>query len=74
MWDGTPAALTAVTLLTGSIFPAMLWHALNNGIAVVVSVALGIEFGDEWWHALVALVPFSLSLWMMWRWRRYDVD
>lgn len=27
--------LTAVTLLTGSIYPAMLWHALNNALAIV---------------------------------------
>ncbi|MBN1425942.1 CPBP family intramembrane metalloprotease [Candidatus Fermentibacteria bacterium] len=29
--------LSGVTLLTGSVFPAMLWHALNNGL----SIALG---------------------------------
>ncbi|RPI28374.1 MAG: CPBP family intramembrane metalloprotease [Acidobacteria bacterium] len=29
--------LTAVTLLTGSIFPAMLWHALNNATSIVLS-------------------------------------
>ncbi len=29
--------LTAVTLLTGSIFPAMLWHALNNATSVLLA-------------------------------------
>lgn len=32
-WLGV--VLTAVTLLTGSVFPAMLWHFLNNAIALV---------------------------------------
>jgi sodium transport system permease protein len=29
--------LTAVTLMTGSIFPAMVWHALNNALAVFLA-------------------------------------
>ena len=33
------AVLAVVTLLTGSIFPAMLWHALNNSIALVPTAA-----------------------------------
>jgi sodium transport system permease protein len=32
-WLGV--VLTAVTLLTGSVLPAMLWHFLNNAIALV---------------------------------------
>jgi hypothetical protein len=29
--------LAAVTLLTGSIFPAMLWHAINNAAALILN-------------------------------------
>jgi sodium transport system permease protein len=32
------AMLTAVTLLTGSIFPAIAWHTLHNGLAVGLSL------------------------------------
>jgi len=40
LWRILPTAylgvlLTAVVLLTGSIYPAMLWHALNNAAALV---------------------------------------
>ncbi len=35
------AMLTAVTLLTGSIFPAIAWHTLHNGLAVGLSQLLG---------------------------------
>jgi sodium transport system permease protein len=40
LWRIVPTAylgvlLSAVVLLTGSIYPAMLWHALNNLIAIV---------------------------------------
>ena len=38
--------LAAVTMLTGSIFPAMLWHSLNNLIGVV-SPALDIPWGSS---------------------------
>ena len=31
------ALLAALTLRTGSIYPAMLWHALNNGTAIVLT-------------------------------------
>jgi sodium transport system permease protein len=37
--------LAGVTLLTGSIFPAMVWHALNNGLSVLASQA-GYPVGD----------------------------
>ena len=31
--------LAAVTLLSGSIYPAVLWHALNNGLAILVDMS-----------------------------------
>ncbi|MEE8523236.1 MAG: CPBP family intramembrane glutamic endopeptidase, partial [Thermoanaerobaculia bacterium] len=38
-------AVAGVTLLTGSIYPAMLWHALNNATAVLASDA-GVAVDD----------------------------
>jgi sodium transport system permease protein len=62
--------LAAVTVATGSIFPAMLWHALNNGLPVAASSVpwLG-AVGSKWWHSAVAVVPLALSLWTIWRFR-----
>jgi sodium transport system permease protein len=59
--------LTAVTLLTGSIFPAMLWHAINNAIAVFLGVkevdvtALGWE-----WTATAAVV-LGACFFILWK-------
>ena len=61
--------LAAVTLLTGSIFPAMLWHALNNALGV-----LGGHFGvalhdlDAWLY-LAAAAILALAFWIIWRTR-----
>ena len=61
--------LTGVTLATGSIFPAMLWHALNNAVALAPSY-LG------WWDpetvlpgwlyptAVVGLVAALALIWV----------
>lgn len=64
------AILTAVTVFSGSIFPAMLWHGLNNGIAVVAAYAMGDTGGEPpAWISAVAVVPLAVSLWMLHRWR-----
>jgi hypothetical protein len=57
--------LAAVTVMTGSIFPSMLWHAVNNGVTVVASLGFGAEIGTKWWHSAVAVVPLALSLWVI---------
>lgn len=60
--------LTGVTLLTGSIFPAMLWHALNNSVSLVPA-----HFG--WWAAdatlpvwayPVGVLGLAVSLGVIW--------
>ena len=61
--------LTAVTLLSGSIYPAMLWHALNNA-AALVPARLGwveTELAVEMWMYGPALVALALSFWILWR-------
>lgn len=56
--------LAAVTLMTGSIFPAIVWHVLNNAVATLAAYS-GYE-GDVpiWWSA-VAVVPLAASLWVL---------
>jgi membrane protease YdiL (CAAX protease family) len=59
--------LASVTLVTGSVFPAMLWHFLNNLLSVS-SGALDIPWGsfgaDVYGAAAAAL---ALSGWILWR-------
>lgn len=62
---GTMLAL--VTILTGSIFPAMLWHALNNGVALVPAALgwVGPEAGVPGWVWPLALIGLGSSLWVI---------
>ena len=61
------AVLTAVVLLTGSIYPAMAWHALNNGFALL-SARLGFPL-DEAPLSLVAVgvAGLAVAAWILWR-------
>jgi len=60
--------LTMVTLLTGSIFPAIVWHALNNGLAVYLA---SIEFdpGGELWWTFGGFVGLAVAFSIIWRYR-----
>ena len=64
--------LAAVTLLTGSIFPAIVWHALNNASALVPA-ALGWIQPDgaaaEPWTYGAAAAGLALAFWILW-WQR----
>jgi hypothetical protein len=58
--------LTAVTLLTGSIFPAMLWHFLNNALALYLGTS-GVEVtGDNLWWALGSVLVLGLAFRIIW--------
>lgn len=59
--------LSAVVLMTGSIFPAMLWHFLNNGIAIAGSSLFPEDFAPPTWLQAAAVVPLALSLWILWK-------
>jgi hypothetical protein len=61
--------LTWVVLFGGSIYPAMLWHALNNAIAIVpFSLGwLSEDFTPEAWWAFPASVALGFSLWILWK-------
>ncbi len=64
----------AVTLMTGSIFPAMVWHALNNLLALSLGLA-GFDAAavPAWTHA-VALIPLGLAFAILWRSRVSDPE
>ncbi|RPJ61038.1 MAG: CPBP family intramembrane metalloprotease [Acidobacteria bacterium] len=62
--------LTTVTLLTGSIFPVMMWHALNNGSAIL----LGHYFKTSpmeltWVHMLASLLLLAIAFGLIWLFR-----
>lgn len=64
--------MASVTLLTGSIYPAMLWHFLNNAISIVPFQQEWIsdDFTVEPWLTAVAAVGLAVAFWILWRTRR----
>ncbi len=63
------AVLTGVTLLSGSIFPAMAWHALNNGLALfLATIDVDVEALGWWWTAGAVLL-LGLAFAIIW-WNR----
>ncbi len=58
-----------VVLLTGSVYPAMLWHALNNALAIIPSrqgwVPQGFELDGSW--TAPAAVGLAVAFWILWR-------
>jgi sodium transport system permease protein len=65
--------LACVTLLTGSIFPAMVWHALNNASALVPA-RLGLHLDQSMGLAgyTAAVAGLVLSFWILWSQRTPD--
>jgi sodium transport system permease protein len=59
-------ALTAVAMMTGSIFPGMLLHAGNNALGVLGGSLFNPEVAN-WWHILAGVTVFILSLWIIYR-------
>lgn len=62
--------LTAATLLTGSIFPAMAWHTANNALALLLArdgVALETLSLAE---TMPGFILLAVSFWILWRTRR----
>ena len=58
--------LTAIALMTGSVFPGMLLHAGNNAIGVLGGTWFSIET-LQLWHFAAAIAIFALSLWIIYR-------
>jgi sodium transport system permease protein len=61
--------LTAIALMTGSIFPGMVLHAGNNALGVLAGSLFNPEVAN-WWHIFAAATVFALSLWIIYRNRR----
>ncbi len=61
--------LTWVVILGGSIYPAMLWHTLNNAISVVPDRMgwLPEGFEPEGWWVIPAGVALAFSFWVLWK-------
>ena len=58
--------LTAIALLTGSIFPGMLLHAGNNAFGVIAGEWFKIE-ALRWTHFAASGAIFLLSFWIIYR-------
>jgi len=61
--------LAAVTLLTGSIFPAMLWHALSNALGVAAYHWQIPETGLELRIYALGAGLLGVAFWIFWRQR-----
>jgi membrane protease YdiL (CAAX protease family) len=59
--------LTAVALLTGSIFPGMLLHIGNNSFSYLASIKNYPIAQLPWWGYLAALIVFVFSFWVIYR-------
>jgi len=61
--------LASVVLLSRSLYPAILWHILNNAAAIVPSSLgwLPEDFTVPSWGPPVAFVGLAVSLWILWR-------
>ncbi|MFO8174135.1 MAG: ABC transporter permease subunit [Longimicrobiales bacterium] len=59
--------LTWVVLFSGSVFPAMLWHALNNAAAIAPDTLEWIpeDVAPEAWWVLPAGLVLLASLWVL---------
>ena len=58
--------LAATTLLTGSIFPAMLWHCLNNALGFVASRHFNDgDVGPQLY--LLGAGLLAIAFWIIWR-------
>jgi sodium transport system permease protein len=59
--------LAGVTILSGSIFPAMLWHGLNNGLALTIGRAeFRLDALEPVTYVLAGLV-LAACFWVLWR-------
>ena len=66
--------LATVTLLTGSIYPAMLWHALNNAFAIYMGQqGADVASLDPWVYGAAGVVT-ALVFALLWRTRRVYPD
>jgi sodium transport system permease protein len=63
------ALFAAATLLTGSIFPAMIWHACSNALGVLASQWQFPENNLDFTCYATGLGLLLVSFWILWRHR-----
>jgi ABC-type Na+ efflux pump permease subunit/membrane protease YdiL (CAAX protease family) len=62
--------LTAIALMTGSIFPGLLFHVANNSLAIGLGTA-GVSMSRfDWYTYATAVGVFALSMHTIWRYGR----
>jgi sodium transport system permease protein len=54
--------LTIVTIYSGSIFPAIAWHTLNNGLAVFLSTRGWESHLDSWWLGMGSFALLAVAI------------
>ncbi len=59
--------ITIVALWSGSLYPCILWHALNNAIPIVLMRTQLAEREVPLWAYGIALAGTVLSLWLVWK-------
>lgn len=64
------AVLAAVTLLTGSILPAIVWHAGNNALVLAAGQSGHLPTEPAAWHYVAATAVLAAAGGILWRWRR----
>jgi membrane protease YdiL (CAAX protease family) len=62
--------LATTTLLTGSIFPSMLWHFGNNALSLLTELAGVPESEFDWKYYSAGVVLLAVAFWIFWRERK----
>jgi sodium transport system permease protein len=62
--------LAAVTLLTGSILPAIVWHAGNNALVLAAGQSGHLPTEPAAWDYVAATAVLAAAGGILWRWRR----
>jgi sodium transport system permease protein len=65
--------LAAVVVLSGSIFPAMLWHALSNATGLVPAYLGNAAEAPPLWAYPAGVLGLTICFALLWRYRRIAV-
>jgi sodium transport system permease protein len=66
--------ITAVALLTGSVLPGILWHAVNNALPLLLLKSGNQELELPMWSYPAATAVLMACLWVIWKQRTPDAD
>jgi sodium transport system permease protein len=57
----------ATTLLTGSIFPVMVWHAGNNALGLIAESFEIPVMELDWGYYVIGAILLAVAFWIFWR-------